>query len=100
MCANCAKRRQKIKTPRLSLKRTANKLSKEINKKIKNQTGEGDPVFSVNRVDENYFVLEITGTRSFHKTQAAKEFTYRAKLKYPAPDKNLSDLHPHLTAFF
>ena len=88
------------KRSRLSLKRTANKLSKEINKKIKNQTGEGDSVFSVNRVDENYFVLEITGTRSFHKTQAAKEITYRAKLKYPAPDKNLSDLHPHLTALF
>ena len=50
--------------------------------------------------DENYFVLEIFGTRSFHKSEAAQEITYRAKLKHPAPDSNLSDLQPHLTALF
>ena len=85
---------------RLSLKRTANKLTKEINKRIKNQKGEGDGIFTLKKSDENYFVLKISGTRSFHKSEAAQEITYRAKLKHPAPDSNLSDLQPHLTALF
>ena len=38
-----------------SLKRTADRLTNEINKKIKTQTGEGDPVFTVSDPDENYF---------------------------------------------
>ena len=85
---------------KLSLKRTANKLTKEINKKIKNQKGEGEAVFNVTKSDENYFVLEISGTRSFHKSEAAQEITYRAKLEHPAPDKTISDLQPHLNALF
>ena len=85
---------------RLSLKRTADRLTKEINKRVKTQKGGGESVFSVTEDDENYFVLEISGTRSFHKTEAAQEITYKAKLKHPAPDKNLSDLHPHLIALF
>ena len=85
---------------RLSLKRTADRLTNEINKKIKTQTGEGDPVFTVSDPDENYFVLDIHNSKSFHKTQAAQEITYKAKLKHPAPDKNLSDLEPHLSALF
>ena len=85
---------------RLSLKRTADRLTNEINKKIKTQTGEGDPVFTVSDPDENYFVLDIHNSKSFHKTQAAQEITYKAKLKHPAPDKNLSDLETHLSALF
>ena len=91
---------KKDRRSRLSLKRTANKLTREINKKIKNQKGEGDGIFTLKKSDENYFVLEISGTRSFHKSEAAQEITYRAKLKHPAPDSNLSDLQPHLTALF
>ena len=82
------------------MKRSANRLTNEIKKKIRNQTGQGDPVFSVSDPDENYFVLDIHNSKSFHKTQAAQEKTYRAKLKHPAPDKNLSDLEPHLSALF
>ena len=82
------------------MKRSANRLTNEIKKKIRNQTGQGDPVFSVSDPDENYFVLDIHNSKSFHKTQAAQEITYRAKLKHPAPDKNLSDLEPHLSALF
>ena len=85
---------------RLSLKRTAKQLTNEINKKIRTQTGDGDDVFRVSKPDDNYFVLELFGSKSFHKTEAAQEITYRAKLKNPAPDKNLSDLEPHLTALF
>ena len=92
--------KKKERKSRLSLKRTANRINKVINKKLKTQTGEGDPVFNVTKPNENYFVLEISGTKSFHKTEAAQEITYKAKLKHPAPDKTLSDLHPHLTALF
>ena len=88
------------KRSRLSLKRTAHRLTNQINKKIKNQRGEGDPVFTVSDPDENYFVLDIHNSKSFHKTEAAQEITYKAKLKHPAPDKNLSDLEPHLSALF
>ena len=42
---------------RLSLKRTADRLNNEINKRIKMQRGEGDSVFTVSDPDENYFVL-------------------------------------------
>ena len=69
------------------MKRSANRLTNEIKKKIRNQTGQGDPVFSVSDPDENYFVLDIHNSKSFHKT-------------HPAPDKNLSDLEPHLSALF
>ena len=93
-------KKKKDNKSKLSLKRTANKLTKEINKKIKNQKGEGEAVFNVTKSDENYFVLEISGTRSFHKSEAAQEITYRAKLKHPAPDKTISDLQPHLNALF
>ena len=92
--------RKKDRRSRLSLKRTAKHLTNEINKKIKNQRGEGDSVFRVSEPDDNYFVLELFGSKSFHQTEAAQEITYKAKLKNPAPDKNLSDLEPHLTALF
>ena len=62
------------------MKRNADRLTNEINKKIRNQTGQGDPVFTVSDRDENYFVLDIHNSKSFHKTQAAQEITYRAKL--------------------
>ena len=75
-------------------------MTNEINKKIRNQKGEGEEIFNVRRADENYFVLEISGTRSFHKSEALQEITYRAKLKHPAPDKSISDLQPHLAALF
>ena len=94
------RRKRKTTDQNCHSKRTANKLTKEINKKIKNQKGEGEAVFNVTKSDENYFVLEISGTRSFHKSEAAQEITYRAKLKHPASDKTISDLQPHLNALF
>ena len=42
----------------------------------------------------------MKGSRSFHKTEAAQEITYQAKLKYPAPNTSLQQLEPHLTALF
>ena len=84
-----------------SFKRTAENVMDSINKRIKIQEGEGNPVFKISEPeDENYFILEVQGSKSFHKTEAAQEITYKAKLKFPAPDKGLHDLEPHLTALF
>jgi len=80
------KKKKENNRTRLSLKRNANRLTNEINKKLKTQKGEGDSVFTVSKSDENYFVLDITGSKSFHKSEAAQEITYRAKLKHPAPE--------------
>ena len=49
---------------------------------------------------ENYFTLDVFGSKSFHKSEVAQEVTYRAKLKYPAPDKTITDLAPHLYGLF
>ena len=49
---------------------------------------------------ENYFTLDVFGSKSFHKSEVAQEVTYRAKLKYPAPDKTITDLAPHLFGLF
>ena len=87
------------KRSRLSLKRTADRLSNQINKKIKNQRGEGDSVFTVSDPEENYFVLDIHNSKSFHKTEAAQEITYKAKLKHPAPDKKFIRSRTSLVCF-
>ena len=49
---------------------------------------------------ENYFTLDVFGSKSFHKSKVAQEVTYRAKLKDPAPDKTITDLAPHLYGLF
>ena len=40
------------------------------------------------------------GSKSFHKSELAQKVTYRAKLKYPAPEKTITDLTPHLHGLF
>ena len=90
------------KRNRLSLKKK--KRVSEI--KDSSQTGEGivatppDSLFVIDQGEENFFTLEIFGSKSFHKSEVAKEITYRAKLKHPAPDKFITDLAPDLYALF
>ena len=43
---------------------------------------------------ENYFTLDVLGGKGFHKSEVAQEVTYRAKLKYLAPNKTITDLAP------
>ena len=82
------------KRNRLSLKKK--KRVSEI--KDSSQTGEGiiatppDSPFVIDQGEENFFTLEIVGSKSFHESEAAKEITYRAKF--------LTDLAPHLYALF
>ena len=79
----------------------AEAVNEKVTKKLKTQKGDGNDVFGIEGpIDDNYFTLEIMGSKSFHQTEAAQEITYKAKLKYPAPEKSLSDLEPHLTALF
>ena len=87
------------KRNRLSLKRTADRLSNEIKKRLKIKREREILLFTVSDPDENYFVLDIHDSKSFHKTEAAQEITYRAKLKHPAPDKNLSKPTTSLVCF-
>ena len=94
--------KSKRKRSRLSLKRK-NKEKLVGEQKIP-QFGQGNPATSPFHVtkesDENYFTLEVFGSKSFHKSELAQEITYRAKLKHPAPDKTITDLGPHLYALF
>ena len=99
----CAEERDhlepKSKKNRLSLKRNKDK-------KENVQTGQGNLTsppnspFVVEQSEENYFTLEIFRSKSFHKSEAAKEITYTAKLKHPAPNRFITDLAPHLYALF
>ena len=70
-----------------------------------NQTGRGDPpevpTFELVRPpEENHFILEVVDSRSFRQSNAAREITYRARLRYPAADVQLNYLLPHLHALF
>ena len=68
-----------------------------------NQIGRGDgtPTFELVRPPEdNYFQLEIVQSKSFKQSHAAREITYRAKLKNSAEDVPLNYLLPHLQALF
>ena len=70
--------------------------------------GRGDPPspsgptgFEIVRPPEvNHFVLEVVRSKSFRQSNAAREITYRAKLKNPADDVPLNYLLPHLQALF
>ncbi len=70
-----------------------------------NQTGRGDPPgppnFELERPpEENHFILEIVNSASFKQSNAAREITYRARVRYPAADVQLNNLLPHLHALF
>ena len=63
--------------------------------------GNGAPRFELVRPPEdNFFQLEVIQSRSFKQSHAAREITYRAKLKNPADDVPLNYLLPHLHALF
>ena len=73
--------------------------------KIEVQEGRGDPEtppsFTIERpVPENHFVLEVIQSTSFKQSNAAREITYRARLKNPTDDVPLSDLSTHIQALF
>ena len=68
-----------------------------------NQIGKGDgaPNFELVRPpDDNFFQLEVIQSRSFKQSHAAREITYRAKLKNPSDDVPLNNLLTHLHALF
>ena len=68
-----------------------------------NQIGKGDgaPNFELVRPPENnFFQLEVIQSRSFKQSHAAREITYRAKLKDSSDDVPLNNLLPHLHALF
>ena len=74
---------------------------------FRNQIGKGkitlpnySPFKLSSKLEENYFTLEIFNTKSFHKSEAAQELTYRAAMKNPNTALNLADLQPHLEALF
>ena len=68
-----------------------------------NQIGKGDgtPNFELVRPpDDNFFQLEVIQSKSFKQSHAAREITYRAKLKNPSDDVPLNNLLSHLYALF
>ena len=73
--------------------------------KIEIQEGRGDPEtppsFTIDMpVPGNHFVLEVIQNGSFKQSNAAREITYRARLKNPSDDVPLSDLSTHIQALF
>ena len=63
--------------------------------------GDGAPNFELVRPPEdNFFQLEVIQSKSFKQSHAAREITYRAKLKNPSDDVPLNNLLPHLHALF
>ena len=60
-----------------------------------------DEVFDIIRtITLNFFVLYIMGSKSFKQNSAARELTYKARLRYPAVDVPLSHLVAHLKELF
>ena len=50
--------------------------------------------------EANHFVLEVVSSKSFKQCNAAREITYRARLRDPVADVPLNFLLPHLHALF
>ena len=62
---------------------------------------QGQPRFEIVRPPEaNHFVLEVVISKSFKQSNAAREITYRARLRDPVADVPLNFLLPHLHALF
>ena len=79
------------------------KKSKRRLQHCTNQIGKGDgaPNFELVRPPENnFFQLEVIQSRSFKQSHAAREITYRAKLKDSSDDVPLNNLLHHLYALF
>ena len=63
--------------------------------------GDGAPNFElVIPPEDNFLQLEVIQSKSFKQSHAAREITYRAKLKNPSDDVPLNNLLPHLHASF
>ena len=76
-------------------RRSSNKSTAQIGR------GDGAPNFELVRPPEdNFFQLEVIQSKSFKQSHAAREITYRAKLKNPSDDVPLQNLLPHLHALF
>ena len=77
-------------------------------RRLTNQTGRGDPpdpantpTFEIVRpLEGNHFILEVLQSRSFKQSRAAREITYRARLRNPVEDVPLNDLLANLHALF
>ena len=70
-----------------------------------NQIGRGDgqeqQTFEIVRAPEdNHFQIEVRDSKSFKQSHAAREITYKARLKNPAENVPLKDLLPQLHALF
>ena len=79
------------------------KKSKRRLQHCTNQIGKGDgaPNFELVRPPENnFFHLEVIQSRCFKQSHAAREITYRAKLKDSSDDVPLNNFLPHLHALF
>ena len=50
--------------------------------------------------EDNYFNIEVKQSKSFKQSHAAREISYKAKLKHPAEHVPLTDLLPQLHALF
>ena len=78
------------------MKRSERRLQPCINQ-IGRGNGNEDPVFELVRPpQDNYFQLEVIQSKSFRQSHAAREVTYRAKLKNPAENVPLNDLFNHV----
>ena len=81
---------------------------KILRREYTNQIGRGDPSspsgpprFEIVRPPEaNHFVLEVIRSKSFRQSNAAREITYRARLRDPVDDVPLNFLLPYLHALF
>ena len=63
--------------------------------------GGGAPNFEqIRPPEDNFFQLEVIQSKSFKQPHAAREITYRAKLKNPSDYVPLNNLLPHLHALF
>ena len=80
------------------------RLGRELQDCI-NQTGRGngqeEHSFEIVRAHEdNHFQLEVKDSKSFKQSHAAREITYKVKLKHPAENTPLKELLPQLHALF
>ncbi|MCG8622527.1 MAG: DNA polymerase [Proteobacteria bacterium] len=80
-----------MKKSRRSYKNGTNQIGK----------GKGSPTFELVRPpEENFFQLEVFQSKSFKQSNAAREITYRARMKNSAEDVPLNYLLPQLHVLF
>ena len=63
--------------------------------------GQDEEQFEIVRAPEdNYFQIEVRDSKSFKQSHAAREITYKARLKNAAENVPLRDLLPQLHVLF